>query len=202
MRPSIVILTGLLLLSSIAPTASGQDSENEVSWGLLGGRSFPTGGSGEYLEPGRYLGAFAELTWTWPWRAVRLEATLTEIGLPVAQMTDENGEPAGEFTSGWHVRGAMANLILRAVGEATVRSYFIGGLGVFRIHSYLEPLPNGPTQESEARTRVGLNAGLGVQASRGRLTLLAEGRYLVVLHAADQPELRMIPVSFGLRLRA
>ena len=200
MRPSIGILTGLILCSTIAPTASGQDAESKVSWGLVGGGSFPISSS-RFLDQGLHLGALVELTWSRPWRAVRLEATLTELGFPAYPAFDENFQHAGEITGGLQVRGAMANLILRAVGEASVRSYFIGGLGVFRVQSRFELRPRGERFALESRTRVGLNAGLGLQASRGRATLLAEGRYLAILHKVDQPELRMIPVSLGLRLR-
>lgn len=203
MRAASVVVTSLVLFSGAAPSASGQDARPNISWGLLGGGSVPIGDSRSGLKGGRHVGVMAEALWPRDWRALRFEATYAVFRFPGGALRDSLDQPAGQLTGIVRLRAATANLILRPVARSAVSSYLIAGVGIFRVQTRFEPprASGVSTHTSPPRTRFGLNAGLGFEMSRARVSVLAEARYHAVLHAPDQPELRMIPVSLGLCLR-
>ena len=202
MRTMTAVLSALVFSSGVATSASGQEAMDRVSWGVLGGKSFPTGPS-IGMKHGHYVGALAEISWRNPGRALRFEVMSTMLQFAPTSASDSVGQHIGEVTGGFRLRAATANLVLRTERKSAVHSYLIAGVGAFGVHTRLEvPQASGSSSHTTpVRMRVGFNAGLGLALSLGRVTALTEARYHAVLHRYDQPELRMIPVSLGVRVR-
>lgn len=198
MRRVVLVALSLVLFSGALAVAPGQETLPRASWGLHGAIALPVGPS-HGLDPGYQGTAFVEVPWPRAFRALRLEAIYTAIPFPAGTASDSLGQLVGELDGTVRLRAIALNLIARR-SDRPVRPYLVAGAGVFRVNYRIE----GPRTEvvtSPAVTRVGGNVGLGCETSLRRVTLFAEARYHTVLHGGEQEELRLVPVTFGLRVR-
>ena len=205
MRAPLLVVTAVVFCATAHAAGAQKDTRRALSLGLVGGASFPVGRWSSSLERAPHAAAVIEVRSPYAGVALRFEGTYDSFRMPsLGLVSDSVGGSLGVMTGSMRLLGGTANVVLRAPHrEAPVRGYVIGGVGVFRVQSHTEaPGPHGRIRNAaSARTRSGINAGLGVEGSWERVTAFAELRYHYVRGVFDSSPLRMMPLNLGLALR-
>ncbi|HEX6105947.1 MAG TPA: outer membrane beta-barrel protein [Gemmatimonadales bacterium] len=105
-------------------------------------------------------------------------------------------EAAGELDVRYRFLNANVNgLVEFPVGNADLRPYLIAGVGIY---NYKLEGDDAPALADESETDFGLNGGLGMTYTIGRVGIFAEGRFHNVF--ATGSDLQYIPVMLGARI--
>ena len=105
-------------------------------------------------------------------------------------------EAAGELDVRYRFLNANVNgLVEFPVGNADLRPYLIAGVGIY---NYKLEGDDVPALADESETDFGLNGGLGMTYTLGRVGIFAEGRFHNVF--ATGSDLQYIPVMLGARI--
>jgi opacity protein-like surface antigen len=188
-------LTALALVLG-APTVGAQrtrahSSSSAITWSAGAGMSIPTGDLSNGAANGFHLqGASSYHRLGWP---IDLRAELAYHHFGEKDFTIAGARP-NQNVSATNKSSMIAGIVdasysLNSVGR--VRPYLLAGPGVYNTRA--EVSRNGATPTNSSETKVGLNAGAGMNFSFiGRRAFL-EARYNHVDQAA------WIPITFGIR---
>ena len=217
MRPSLLRITIVAALGALATSAApavGQ-SPREIHTGIAAGATLGQGrsdpgfallGAADVGRVGSRVGLRGELLYTRASREVR-----GLLGVPCAECSALVPYSRAERTE--QNLGALLGATYRLTDASRLRSYVLGGLGVYRTQTDFEgtvgsPCPPGSVciatlvepytvHETEHRLGVGLHLGVGSAVRFGALELTAEARYHVLERGVGSR--RMIPVTLGVR---
>lgn len=187
-------LTALVLVIG-APTVSAQrarahSSSSAITWSAGAGMSVPTGdlsngaGNGFHLQG---TSSYRRLGWPIDLRAELAYHHFGEKDYTVAGARGQTTSYAGKSSS---IAGIVdASYSLNTIGR--MRSYLLGGPGVYNTRAELTRAGGTPTTSSD--TKVGFNVGGGMNFSLVGRPAYLEARY----HHVDQAA--WIPITLGLR---
>lgn len=186
---------GLALLAIIvcAPSSGAQRararSGSSISWSAGAGMSVPTGDLSNGAGTGfHFQGASAYRHLGWP---IDLRAELAYYHFGDKDWAVTTGRTTVNYTGkSSSIAGALdASYPLNTVGR--MRPYLLGGPGIYNTRAEVTQAGRTPTTSSE--TKVGFNAGGGMNFSLAGRQAFLEARYNHVNQAA------WIPITLGLR---
>ena len=189
----------LAVLSSLALPAAAQDRvaapAPRILVGVVGGSSTPTSHLRDYTRIGWHVGVSLQGRLPTRWLALRGELTHLRLGASTSYISGCCGSFSTTGTPLNLTSGSASVLAYFPVGRSVVRPYALGGVSTNHLGG-LTVLARG----GEWRTREwhsGLHGGGGLDIVLGRVTALAEARYLSVPKAHIST--RVVPVSVGVR---
>jgi hypothetical protein len=186
----------VLAITFGAPSLGAQRSRthaptSSISWSAGAGMSVPTGDLSNGATNGfHFQGAGSYHRFGWP---VDLRADLGYYHFGEKDYTVAGARP-GQTVNYTGQSSAIAGTIdasrtLNAIGR--MRPYLLGGPGIY--NSRAEVTRNGAAPTTSSETKVGLNAGGGMNFSIAGRQAYLEARY----HHVDQ--MAWIPITVGLR---
>lgn len=188
--------------TAIAPAAGAQSLEpvRTTDFGVTAGVGVPVGDGMGDLNTGFTLGASLGVKSVNMPMSFRFEATYARFGADEVRFTDEDGSLSADGHIGF--LGGIANAILPIPTASTIRPYFIGGLGVFRVTAKAKVAFSGSggsvsASESESQTKLGLNGGMGVEFPVRSVRAFAEARFHSVF--TEDENANFIPLTVGVR---
>jgi hypothetical protein len=167
-----------------ATPAAAQAPVNPFSFGISAGAAIPTGDLGDAANTGFSVdGIIAIRTPTSP-VGFRGEVGYTRFGF-------KGGDDVN-----LRVISGVANLVLpfSAAPTAVVRPYVIGGVGAYNLKVTADGVDD---DDSDSETKVGLNAGIGVEIPLSGITGFGEVRFTSVF--TEQRKTNFVPIRFGIR---
>jgi opacity protein-like surface antigen len=152
-----------ILLAASAASAQGSPG---VHFGVAGGAIFPTENARELYDVG-YHGSVM----------LNFNAPLSPIGLRIEGTYARSNEKTLAGRSGNVQIGAGTVDLVLGPRTVTVKPYFVGGAGVYRVRfSEISDLLS--VRETQTQTRFGWNAGGGISFPLGpSTTMFLEARY-------------------------
>jgi opacity protein-like surface antigen len=177
------VWTGLVVIGSVyAAPAVAQGAE----FSLGGGATLPLSDFGDVASTGWHgLAAVSFAPSTFP------------LGIQVDGMYQRFGfeDAPDDFDGNFQLIQGTANAIykFKSSPDSPVRPYIIGGVGLYNFKATGDDVI-----DDGSNTDFGVNAGAGFDFKLGSVGAFVEGRFHNVF--ADEVDLRMIPITVGLRL--
>ncbi|CAN5704025.1 hypothetical protein BH23GEM11_BH23GEM11_17070 [soil metagenome] len=174
--PSLSRIAAASLLFLALGAGSLEAQQRNFTVGVSGGAVFPVGDLSDLFETGLQVGGLVE--------------TASLGGLPFGvrgeadYLTFSEGALSSRFLSG------RVNAVLPFMTAPDARPYFIAGAGLYNVR-----FETGASDTSDSR--VGINAGVGINYAIGGLNTFVEGRFHNVF--TDDDSLRFIPLTIGIR---
>ena len=167
-----------------AAPAAAQGPVNPVSFGISAGAAIPTGDAGDGLNTGFSVDGIISLRTPTSPVGFRAEVGYTRFGYK--QLDDVN----------LRVISGVANLVLpfSAAPTAVVRPYVIGGVGAYNLKVTADDVDD---DDIDSETKLGLNAGIGVEIPLSGITGFGEVRFTSVFTEGNN--LNFVPIRFGIR---
>lgn len=178
------ILFATVIAAFAAGAASAEAQVRPFQISIAGGPSFPAGHLSDEANTGYHVQG-----------SVGFGVPLLPIGLR-ADLLWQEFQLAGEGASG-HFRqiGGLLNGVF-ALPMPLLQPYALAGVGLIQ-HTEPETVHGGHTHTGTSETKVGFNAGAGVQFPFAGMSGFLEARYLNL--AGGHEDARSIPVSIGIR---
>jgi hypothetical protein len=104
-----------------------------------------------------------------------------------------------DVSSGGDVRlvNGTANLVLAPRAFMTAKPYFIGGVGAYNVDHPAINLGGGRRRAASSSTRLGVNAGFGLNFGLGTRRTFLEARWVSV-NPGEGVKVTFVPVTFGI----
>jgi hypothetical protein len=175
MRHTKVALA-ILAAFAIAPAAVAQSGGRNISIGISGGPSFPTGDRGESLNTGFHIAGH-----------LGVQPRLSTLGLRFDVMYDnwDIENTTGDLRS----IGGTGNLMINLpTGSASVRPYLSVGAGVYNVKQ---------SRVGNNETNAGLNGGIGIDFPLSGIATFGELRFHSIF--TEDRNTNFVPLVFGIR---
>ena len=190
--PLLGVLFGSALFAQVA-SASGP-----LSFGLGGGVTMPTNGTGDVLKNGFHLRGLAEMHV--PALPFGLRGALGYQKMDVKDAL----QAASGFTSGQsQILSGLAGVTVPFMSSGPIRPYVTASLGAFNVKGQANDSTG--VSVSNSQTHFGIDGGAGVKFGMGHAHGFVEARLENVYTeagwnpaAANLKNARFIPVTFGL----
>ena len=175
------LLGAALALALSAAAAEAQVIPRPVRFAIGGGMSAPAGEIKDFVDPGFNLMA-----------ALDVGVPLVPVGLRVdGNWSQFAGKGEAEGTK-LRVLYGTANATLNLLPIPVLKPYVLAGVGLYGTDVT-------DSEDDEAPTRVGFNAGVGLRFDLLGLGAFAEARYHHVPEKDDFIKTQFIPITVGLR---
>ena len=188
-----LVKTGMVLIAMAALLAGSASAQVRGVVGL--GLSVPVGDFADDAGPGAQAGggtALAGVEWLPQGRSFGLRVDGAYNRFCTAACDEEGGDLDVRYRFLNANLNGMAELPFGA--ESNLRPYAMAGVGLYNYRLEGDDVPTGL---DESETDFGLNAGLGVTYTLGRVGLFAVGRFHNVF--TSEEDLQYIPVVLGVR---
>jgi len=191
-----------LAFALVAPGIASAQAAYRMGFGATGGVIMPLGAINDLHDAGWQLSALAD--WWKPARTVgfRAEVSYARLGGQSIGLgsTTVSGSNLGLFS----VVGDA--LVMLRSDTASVSPYLIGGLGVYHTSDHRTAVSGDVSnRESNTSTKLGLNAGLGIERRLAGARFFAEARLHSVFGGAlgsqgGRKDAVYLPITVGVRV--
>ena len=191
-----VLPLGAVILSMALCAQAASAGTGPVNFGLGGGITMPTNGTGDALKNGFHLRGLAEFHV--PALSFGLRGAL---GYQKMNLQDIVQSAAGITNGESKILSGLAGVTFPLVSTGAVRPYITASLGAFHVNGQAD---SSGVSFSNSQTRFGIDGGVGMKLGLGKAQGFVEARLEnVYTEAGWNPAVsslknaRFIPVTFG-----